>query len=375
MKILHVTKKYPNALGGDAIVSNNLEKQQKKLKYKVFILTTNCHEIVNKSNIIKFGLKDFAQNWDLITIRRIFSLLMLFFLSFGLIKKVKPDIVHSHSVDLGFILSYACRLYKVPIVNQCHGVFFPYKQSILTKRIIEKFLLRYSKFNRIITVDENSLPAFEKANIKNTVYIPNGVDIEKFNKKKIKNTNKIKFLFVGRLEKQKGLSYLFEAINILKTKNSNFEVYLIGKGSEEIYLRRLILKFGLKRYIKFLGKKLSQEITSYYINSDTFILPSVWEGFPLTLLEAWAAGLPVVVTDVGGISKICKDKENALIVPPKSPKKIAEAMLKLIENKKLREKLGKNGRKLVEEKYDWGKVTKRFESIYRNIMVSSYRNL
>ena len=91
MRILHVTKKYPNALGGDAIVSFNLEKQQKKLGHKVFILTTNCDEILEKPNIIKFGLKDLAQNWDFVTFKRLFSSLILFFLSFCIIYKQKIE--------------------------------------------------------------------------------------------------------------------------------------------------------------------------------------------------------------------------------------------------------------------------------------------
>ena len=195
--------------------------------------------------------------------------------------------------------------------------------------------------------------------------MPNGVDLEKFNKKKTKKTNKTIFLFVGRLEKEKGLIYLIEAINILKAKNSKFEVHLIGKGSEEAYLKELVSKFNFKKYIKFLGGKTSHEITAYYINSDVFILPSIWEGFPLTLLEAWAARLPVIITNVGGVSKICTNQENALVIPSKNSKKIADSMLVLIKNKKLREKLGKNGRKLVEEKYSWQKIAKKFVSIYK----------
>lgn len=367
MRILHVTKKYPNALGGDAITSMNLEKQQKKLGHEVFILTTNCDEIIDKPNVIKFGLKDLAQNWDFVSYKRLLSSLILFFSSFSLIKKIRPDVIHSHTTDLGFIVSFACKLYKIPIINQCHGVFFFYKQTKLIKRIVEKFCLKYSKFNKIVTVDKNSLLLFKKVNIKNVNYIPNGVDLEKFNKKKVKKTNKTIFLFVGRLEKEKGLIYLIKAINILKAKDSKFEVHLIGKGSGEAYLKELVSKFNFKKYIKFLGKKTFQEITSYYANSDIFILPSIHEGFPLTLLEAWASRLPVIITNVGGISKICTNKKNALIIPSQSPEKIAEAMLLLIKNKKMREKLGENGRKLVEEKYNWENVTKKFINIYKNL--------
>lgn len=99
-----------------------------------------------------------------------------------------------------------------------------------------------------------------------------------------------------------------------------------------------------------------------------FILPSLHEGFPLTLLEAWAAKLPVIITNVGGISKICQNKENALIVPPKNPEAIVEAFKILIENKTLREKIGKNGRKEVECKYSWESIAKQIDNIYQGVI-------
>lgn len=368
MKILHVTKKYPDIMGGDSTVVACLEKYQKKIGHQVYILTSNCNEIRKSLRVTKYGLKINALGIDRINLNRIISLFILFFYSFFYLKKIKPDIIHSHSPDLGFILSFTCKLYKIPIINQCHGVSFSYKQSTSAKRIIEKFCLKYSKFNKIITVDKNSLSSFKKINIKNVIYMPNGVELEKFNEEKKKNTNKTIFLFVGRLEKQKGLMYLIEAINILKAKDSKFEVHLIGEGSEEVYLKKLVSKFDSKKYIKFLGGKTFQEIAAYYTDSDVFILPSIWEGFPLTLLEAWAARLPVIITNVGGITKICANKENALIIPSKDSKKVSEAMMTLIKDQNLRRKLGENGRKLVEKKYNWENITKEVEKIYKEVL-------
>lgn len=367
MKILHVTKKYPNALGGDAIVVSNLEKQQKKLGHKVFILTTNCDEIKNSSNVTKFGLKDTPQNLDRITLKRIISLLILFFKSFKLIKEINPDIIHSHSIDMGFILSFACKLYKIPLVNTRHGVTFPDKQYSFIKRYTEKFLLKDTGFKKIMTVDINSLSDFKKAKIKNVIYMPNGVDLEKFNRKKEGKINKTIFLFVGRLEEQKGLNYLTDAVKILSKKNKNFGILIIGEGSEKVNLQKQISKLKIGKCIKFLGKKNYKKTLKYYFSSDIFILPSIWEGFPLTVLEAWAAKLPAIITNVGGISKVCTNKENALITPPKNPKKIAEAMLTLMKDKKLRQKLGENGRRLVEEKYTWEKIAKKVEKIYEEV--------
>ena len=106
MKILHLTKKYPDALGGDAVVVSNLEKEQTKIGHEVFILTSNCPEIKEKENVFKFGLKDISLNLDRITIRRVISLIILLFLGFKYLRRLKPDVIHAHSADLDLPFLY-----------------------------------------------------------------------------------------------------------------------------------------------------------------------------------------------------------------------------------------------------------------------------
>lgn len=368
MKILHLTKKYPEALGGDAVVVYNLEKQQKKAGHKVFILTSNCSEIVEKESIRKFGLKDSALNQDKITFRRVISLFILLFSGFKYIKKLKPDIIHSHSADLGFFISFPARLYRIPIINTCHGVTFPDKQYCFMKRFAEIFFLKYGRFKRIITVDKSSLKFFKEAGINNGMYIPNGVDIERFDMQELKkrDNQKIRFLFVGRLEEQKGVKYLIQAAKILMNSTKNLQIILVGDGSQRERLERLTKKGGLEECVIFLGSVDEDELIELYSTSDIFIIPSIWEGLPLTILEAWAARLPVVTTNVGGIPEVCANEENALIVPAKDSKALANGMLKLIEDKNLRNKLGENGRKLVEEKYSWARVGIDVQRVYED---------
>jgi len=368
MKILHVTKKYPVIMGGDSTVVASLEKYQKKMGHKIYILTSNCEEIIKSPTITKFGLKVNALSLDRINLSRIISLFILFIYSFIYLRKIIPDIVHSHSPELGFILSLACKIYKIPIINTCHGITFPDKHYSLIKRKTEELLLKYAGFNKIITVDQNSLNNFEISKINNVVYLPNGVDLDKFQNKRYNENNRTLFLFIGRIEIDKGLAYLIHAIEKLKDTNKKFEVWLIGVGLNQDYFKKLVIRLNLTAYIKFLGKKSRDETIDCFYKSDVFILPSLHEGFPLTLLEAWAAKLPVIITNVGGISKICKNKENALIVPPKNSEAIAEALKTLLENKTLREKIGKNGRKEVERKYNWESIAKQIDDIYQGVI-------
>jgi len=368
MKILHVTKKYPDIMGGDSTVVTSLEKYQKKMGHQVYILTSNCSEVIKSPRVTKYGLKIDSLNLDRINLKRIISLFILFFYSFFYLKKIKPNIVHSHSPDLGFILSFSCKVYKIPTINTCHGITFTDKYYSFIKRKVEEVFLKYGYFKKIITINKNSLDDFRKLKIKNVVYLPNGVDLDHFQKKRHNVNGKTIFLFVGRIEIEKGLKYLIHAVDKLRKKEKNFELLFVGKGRDQNIFQELVIALNLTNYIKFLGKKNIDEVIDYYYKSDVFISPSLHETFPMTVLEAWAAKLPVIITNIGGVSAICINKENALIIPPEDPKKISEAMIALIKDQKLRRKLGKNGRKLVEEKYGWDKITKEFEFIYEEII-------
>src|SRR5579863_6103260 len=130
MKIVHITKKYKNLIGGDTIVVEHLRKQQINHYDSVSILTPNNSEIINADYLYKFGLKLTSDELDRINIKRILSLCILFFYSFVFFKKIKPDIVHSHSIDMGFVCSFACRLYRIPQISTFHCGFYSLTQTI-----------------------------------------------------------------------------------------------------------------------------------------------------------------------------------------------------------------------------------------------------
>lgn len=368
MKILHATKKYPDAIGGDAVVVSNLESEQQRMGHEVFILTSRCHETVHKTNIFMFGIADTPAGLDKISIRRILSLLMLSVTGFFLLHRIKPDIIHAHSPDIGFILSFQAILFNIPVINTCHGVTFSDKQFSLAKGRVELFLLKYGRFTNIVTVDKNSLQFFSRQNIKNTLYISNGVDIDYFKRGDNcrSSSSEFKFLFVGRLEEQKGLKYLISASKKLSKKISEFKVIIAGEGSLSGELKNMAAEAGLCENIQFTGRADDVTLRNYYHSCDVFVLSSVWEGLPLTLLEAWASGLAVIATDVGDISNICSDFENSLIVRSKDSDALYNAMLLLINDPELRNKIGENGEKTVINGYSWKDVTKKYMDLYQS---------
>lgn len=363
MKILHLTKKYYPMIGGDAYAVNNLKKQQMEMGHTVYVLTSNCDEITQNEEVFKYGLKNTSINLDKITPKRLISLFWLFFLGFRVIGKLKPDIIHSHSADLGYSISFAAKFYGIPVVNTCHGISFYDKQYFFLKRWAEKFFLNHSGFKKIIVVDNNGLEILKKAGIKNGIYVPNGVDIHKFGKKAREKTDeKTRFLFVGRLEKQKGLEYLIKAAKSLQI-NNDFEIIIAGDGKEAEKLKKNVREYGIEDVFKFTGKLSEQELFEQYFRSDIFILPSLWEGLPLTLLEAAAAGLPIIATEVGGIPSVFSHGKNAILVKAGESRELAREMQQLMEGKKLRETLGPNARSLA-EKYSWENSAKKIDSVY-----------
>src|ERR1700722_17611620 len=124
MKILHITKKYKNAFGGDAVVVGNLERQQLAQGHEIVVLTSNCDEIIEDERHYKFGLLDTPAALDNISLRRLASLCALFIKTFDVIRKERPDVVHTHSIDMAFIASFATRWFKVPIVHTFHILTF-----------------------------------------------------------------------------------------------------------------------------------------------------------------------------------------------------------------------------------------------------------
>ncbi len=369
MKILHATKKYPDAIGGDAFVVSNLEKEQQRQGHEVFILTSRCRETIRKENVLQFGITDSPAGLDKISLKRILSLIILSITGFFLLNRLKPDIIHSHSPDIGFLLSYQAFLFNIPVINTCHGVTFSDDQPSTIKGHMELLLLKAGHFKDIVTVDRNSIPVLSRRLAKNIVYIPNGVDIKFFKNESTGDLSgpDVKFLFVGRLETQKGLKYLIQASEKLLKEISYFKLFIIGEGSLSHELVRMVNEAGLNEHISFTGRVDADRLRQYYHSCDVFILPSIWEGLPLTLLEAWTAGLPVIVTDVGDISHICKNRENALIVNPKDPDALCNAMLLLVKDKKMQSDIAKNGEKTVKSGYSWGEVTEEYIKIYNHI--------
>lgn len=354
-------------MGGDAVVVSNLEKQQKQNGQNVAIFTSNCDEILNGLHIYKFGLKDTPEDLDSISFKRIISLLMLSFQAFTIFKIERPDVIHTHSVDMAFFVSFAARHYKIPIVRTFHIVTFYDNNQSRTRRKTELFLIRGTKAAKITAPNKYDVKKLKLAGLKNVVYLPNGIDLNFWKRNKVKDKNTLfTFISAGRLEEQKGIDHLIKAAAILRNNSSiRFKILIVGEGSLKSQLTSLVKSLQLQDYIEFSGKKSPTELRKIYESSNVAIYPSLYEATPLTLLEAWAMQLPVIATPVGILRDPYSD-DTALLTKIKSEVSIERAMRKLMVDPQVRRKLVEAASKRV-NKFSWLEVYNIAQNIYMGV--------
>ena len=170
---------------------------------------------------------------------------------------------------------------------------------------------------------------------------------------------------IANFYKTKGLEYLIETARVINIKYqiSNIKYIIIGDGSQKSKLENLIKKYRLENYLFLVGQ--IPEASKYLKAFDIFILPSVKEGMPWTILEAMAAGLPIIATNVGGVPETIENGKNGVLVEPKNAKELAKAILKLIKNKSLGNSLAKRAKQTVEEKFGLEKMLSETEGLLR----------
>jgi glycosyltransferase involved in cell wall biosynthesis len=194
--------------------------------------------------------------------------------------------------------------------------------------------------------------------------IGNGVDTNLFCPPREVKVHQPYVLYTGRLSWNKGLFDLVRSAKLVVSDNPNVKFVLTGRGPIEADLRKLIARMGLSDKFSFPGYVDTSALIRYYQNATAFVFPSYYEGFPTSLLEAMSCGSPVVTTDVGGVREVVTDGHNGMIVPLKNPEAIARSVLTLLEDEKLRKKLGNAGRDTIQKHYSFIEVTNKILRYY-----------
>lgn len=297
----------------------------------------------------------------------------------NLVKKNKINLIHAHwIIPEGFIAALLKKLFKVPYIVTAHaGDVFPLRQRLWG--FFAKIALQNCDF---CTVNSNAtkMAVLKVAKIRNIKIIPMGVDLRRFNKnkksgrvRKLFGVKKEFILFIGRLAEKKGVKYLIKAMELVTRKFPGSKLIIVGDGPQKSKLELLTKRLELSNNILFAGKIPNKDLPKIYASSDLFVLPSIvtksgdTEGLGVVLLEAIASNVTCIASDVGGIPDIIKHEKTGLLVEQKNPEELAKAMIRLLKNKGLRNKLVKNAQQHVKKNYSWNVVANKFEKVYRSI--------
>ncbi|MDR2593981.1 MAG: glycosyltransferase [Fibromonadaceae bacterium] len=282
--------------------------------------------------------------------KRKFSLEFLFKCYLEL-SRIKPDITHTH---LGIIIYFLPYIYlnKCKCFHTVHNI--PKKEG---KKIYKFF---YRKKVKPIGISETIAQMIrEFYNIKYSIpVIYNPVNLSKF--KEIvpaKCDNIITLIIVARLYPQKNHKLLLEVFS--KVVKENVQLKIVGDGPMKNELIEYANNLGISKKVEFLGQR--DDIPYLLKSSDIFVLSSLWEGLPLSVLEAMAARLPIISTDVGGVKDIVKD--NGILVESGNAEKLCEAIIKLVDDSTLREEMGKKSLEYA-KLYDSSVMAKKHTELY-----------
>ena len=289
--------------------------------------------------------------------------------AFRLIKKLKPDVVFVNSTKAGILGGLSARLLKIKrIIYRIGGWTFNDPWPKWKKKLyilIEKYTAKFKDFivNNAGSDRKQAIRLGIKPK-KEIILIHNGIgELEFLSKENARKFLKIKPGFtigtIANFYPPKGLKFLIRAANILKKENINFVV--IGDGEERKKLEDLIKECKLDNF--FLTGVIP-EASKYLKAFDIFVLPSVKEGFPWTVLEAMMANVPIIVTKVGAVPDVVENNKDGFVIEPGNPKELAKTIKELVENKELREKFVKGARKTVQEKFALKQMIKKYEDLF-----------
>ena len=214
--------------------------------------------------------------------------------------------------------------------------------------------------------------------------IPNGIQYEKFSNKESKIRDDVRsqlgidktdyvVLYLGRLMEQKRVIDLVYAVPALLSKIANVKLVIVGKRTKNSqHLEDTILKLGLKQNVIMIDHISYSDVQNYYWMSDVYALPSSYEGFPFTILEAMASGIPVVASNIPGITEQITDSVTGLLHPIGDIDSIASRIILLSQNGELVKKITKNAQAMVKQKYTWEVIGQQTELIFKQVIENEH---
>lgn len=303
-----------------------------------------------------------------------FMLLAFFFKALRSARK--SDLLHAYWSPAGLVSVIAGLIKSKPVVITLWGSDFIFLKTPVLSHLLRIIL---DKADTIICENQhfkNQLVQLDFHN-KSIHVIPNGIDFELFKPREEKSARSqlglpedgIIILSIGSLTKNKGHHYLIQAFSQLAQERKDIHLRIVGGGEEYQSLINQIERLELAEKVTLAGHADHEAISKWLNAADIFVLPSMREGTPNTLLEAMASGLPVIASATGGISDVIDEGSCGMLISPASVEELKNKLRQLISSDNLRDRLGKNARLKIEADYgSWQTQAGKLYSVYQELL-------
>lgn len=290
-------------------------------------------------------------------------------------RRERFDVLHTHTVYAQVSGRVVSRLTNI---NHCISTYhmvsdFWYPNPVM--RILER--RTRSIDDLLIAVSDGVRNTLADGTDENWCTIYNGINVSEYNdrvnaadtrslvREYELGDNDLVFVNIGRFTRQKSQSDLIRAMAIVVEAIPDAKLFIIGGGELEGRFERLVDDLGLQNNVIVLGRVPS--VIEYYALADVFVQSSIGEGLPLVLLEAMAAELPIIATDIRGVNEAVVDGTTGLLVPPNDPTALAEAMIEM-DSERRRERCGSRGYELAVETFDIGEMVDSYTEVYYSLV-------
>lgn len=356
MKILY-THLYDSAFGmggAEKVVLDIMAYIQKHYHEEIICCVNDGHmaELLAKQNI-RFHEIYYQKSCTFQTIQALDSV----------IREFNPDLIHSHHRYTTFLLDTFFKK-KAPVFHTEHvlrtdkRLFFRYGHlaSGVSRSVSENLIDFYHvPKERVITISNGV--------VKNT---PDPILTESVAKQYFRNQDQIHALVIGRLEEQKGHCYLIDAVALLPEQiRSKLVIFLAGDGTLEESVKKQVAERGVEKHFVFLGH--TEKVPEFLGLVDFVILPSLWEGLPLSVLEAFSAQKMVLATRIPGTTEVMIDGENGYLAEVRDPESLAQGLIRVIENPDKMRQLGNRAFRHWEESYAFVKTMEQYHQVYQRL--------
>ncbi|MFC1966129.1 glycosyltransferase [Chloroflexota bacterium] len=378
MKILQVANLFSPLHGGSAEVPYQLSKELAKREHQVTIYTSDFR--LKREYIVRIPELKFHAFKTWVSLAG-------FQVTPGIMGKAKEeikhlDVVHMHNYRTfqNVVMHHYAMKYGIPYVIEAHGSLTTFFQKRWLKRAFDAVwgygLLRDAA--KVIAVTPMEAEQYRSMGVGDSKIeiIPHGIDLSEYDdlpargefrrKYNLDNDQRI-ILYLGRIHKVKGLDLLIKAfVSAAKTLN---DAKLVIAGPDDGHLgvlKGLVKELRIEGKVLFTGPLYEREKLEAYVDCDVYVLPSVYEIFGITVLEAYACGTPVIVTDRCGIADVVNAQAGLVVEYDKD--QLRDAILHMLSNDALRREFGEKGKILVRDKFNWGKITEQVESVYSGVL-------